>query len=107
MSLLIFSPDNLSPPLAALLDPQLRQDVANKVNQTILTNQGARMKARIKGLIRLRAWAEQKCRDTKKDIPAVLNLGLDADDHDGAMGSDQEMNGNGEASLMEGDAMVT
>ena len=109
MSLIIYSPDNLRPQLAALLNPQLRRQVANDVNEAILKSQGARREAKIKGLIRLRAWAEQKCRETKKDIPQILRLGLDSDDSDGAMGSDadQDMNGHGESIMLGDDIMVT
>lgn len=99
MALLIFAPENLTPSLAALLDPSLRQSVANRVNEAILSSQGARREARIKNLVRLRAWAEQKARDSKKPLPPVLSIGLD--DRDGQEGSEDEvMNGNGDADLM-------
>ncbi|KAI9756059.1 MAG: hypothetical protein M4579_004029 [Chaenotheca gracillima] len=77
MALLIFPPDNLAPSLAALLDPNLRKSVANSVNEAILVNQGARREARIRNIVRLRTWAEQKARDAKKDLPVKLHLGLD------------------------------
>jgi len=100
MALLIFPPDNLSPPLAALLDPNLRKTIANRVNEAILSSQGARREARIRNLVRLRTWAEQKARESKKDIPATLDLGLDPE-HDGAYGrEDSVMQGNGEAEAM-------
>ncbi|EON61020.1 hypothetical protein W97_00230 [Coniosporium apollinis CBS 100218] len=97
MALLIFPPENLAPPLKALLDPSLRQTVADRVNQAILSSQGARREAMIKNLVRLRAWAEQKAREAKKDIPSRLSLGLDSegDEHE-----DEVMNGNGEADIM-------
>ncbi|KAF2083830.1 hypothetical protein K490DRAFT_60156 [Saccharata proteae CBS 121410] len=103
MALLIFPPENLAPPLAALLDPALRQTVATQVNEAILSSQGASREAKIKQLVRLRAWAEQKARDAKKEIPPTLSLGLDSD-KDGADnddGDDDDMtNGNGDADLM-------
>jgi len=77
MALLIFPPDNLAPPLASLLDPSLRKTVANKVNEAILSSQGARREARIRDLVRLRTWAEQRAREAKKDLPATIELGLD------------------------------
>ncbi|KAI9835785.1 MAG: hypothetical protein M1837_003669 [Sclerophora amabilis] len=77
MALLIFPPDNLAPSLAALLDPNLRKSVANSVNEAILVNQGARREARIRNIVRLRTWAEQKARESKKDLPVKLYLGLD------------------------------
>lgn len=77
MALLIFPPENLTPPLAAILDPALRRSVANRVNEAILSSQGAQREARIKGLVRLRLWAEFKAREAKKDVPADLSLGFD------------------------------
>lgn len=77
MALLIFPSDDLAPPLAALLDPELRKSVANRVNEAILINQGSRREARIRKLIRLRAWAEQRARETKRDLPESLSFGLE------------------------------
>ena len=99
MALLIFPPENLAPPLAALLDPNLRQTVANRVNEAILGNQGARREARIRNLVRLRAWAEKKAREANKDIPPKLSLGLDAD-KEGHDDDDEAMTGNGGADAM-------
>lgn len=96
MALLIFPPDNLAPPLAALVDPNLRKSVANRVNEEILGSQGARREAKIRKLVRLRTWAEQKAREAKKDLPAKLELGLDSDS--GARS--QASNGMGEDSIM-------
>ncbi|KAF2143767.1 uncharacterized protein K452DRAFT_285810 [Aplosporella prunicola CBS 121167] len=98
MALLIFPPENLTPPLAALLDPSLRQAVATRVNEAILFSQGASREAKIKQLVRLRAWAEQKARAARKELPPTLNLGLDPskDEND----DDDVMNGNGEADIM-------
>jgi hypothetical protein len=75
MALLIFPPDNLAPPLAEILNPSLRKTVANKVNEAILSSQGARREARIRNLVRLRTWAEQKARETKK-IGSTVDLSL-------------------------------
>jgi len=71
------------------------------VNEAILGNQGARREARIRNLVRLRAWAEKKAREANKDIPSKLSLGLDADKegHDDD-DNDEAMNGNGEADAM-------
>ncbi len=101
MALLIFPPDNLAPPLAALLDLNLRKDVAKRVNEALLLSQGERTKAKLFDLVRLRAWSEKKARDAKKDLPERIDLGLDStsDDHD-----------NGQDSIHssgEGEAMVT
>lgn len=77
MALLVFPPDSLEPQLAALLHPDLRRSVADKVNKAILTCQSQRRDAAIRNLVRLRAWAENTARDKKKDLPARIELGLD------------------------------
>jgi len=79
MALLIFPPENLEPQLAALLHPNLRKSVADRVTKAILASQGQRRDAAIRNLVRLRAWAEETARDAKKDLPAQLSIGLDAD----------------------------
>lgn len=96
MALLIFPPENLSPNLAQLLEPDLRQEVANAVNEAILASTGARREAQLRNLVRLRSWAESKARSAGKDIPAKLPLGLDPEnEHD-----DDAMNGAGDADAM-------
>lgn len=82
LALLIFPSDNLSPALASLLDPSLRKDIATRVNEAILQSQGVRKEARLRNLVKLRAFAENKARDSKKDIPEKLDIGLVADTHD-------------------------
>lgn len=79
LSLLIFPTKNLVPSLAALLDPELRKTTANRVNEAILQSQGAHREARLRNLVRLRAWAEQKAREAKKDLPDKLDIGLNKD----------------------------
>lgn len=76
MALLCFPPQNLAPPLAELMDPALRKQVATKVNEAILDAQGVPKEAKIRRLVRLRAWAEQRIRNEKRDIPP-MDLGLD------------------------------
>ena len=79
MSLLIFLPcDKLEPQLNDLLQPTLRREVASKVNEAILASMGTRGEARIRQLVRLRLWAEAKAREAEKDLPPVLEVGLDA-----------------------------
>ena len=80
MALLVFPPDNLEPQLAALLHPDLRRVVADRVNKAILQCQAQRRDAAIRNLVRLRAWAENTARDHKKDLPARIELGLDETD---------------------------
>ncbi|KAH8602134.1 CTLH/CRA C-terminal to lish motif domain-containing protein [Bisporella sp. PMI_857] len=82
MALLIFPNDKLDPPLAALLHPDLRRSVADRVNKAILTCQNQRRDAAIRNLVRLRAWAENTARENKKDLPARLELGLDMENND-------------------------
>ncbi|KAH8818486.1 CTLH/CRA C-terminal to lish motif domain-containing protein [Hyaloscypha sp. PMI_1271] len=80
MALLVFPSDSLEPPLAALLQPGLRQSVADRVNKAILACQNQRRDAAIRSLVRLRAWAENTAREAKRDLPATIELGLDGDE---------------------------
>ena len=82
MALLVFPPDNLEPQLAALLHPDLRRSVADRVNKAILTCQNQRRDAAIRNLVRLRAWAEDYARENLKNLPAKMELGLDAENND-------------------------
>lgn len=93
MALLIFPPENLTPPLAALLDPKLRQTIATRVNEAILHNQNMQREAKIRKLIRLRAWAEQKARDAKKPLPDRLPLGLECESRLGNENEDDTIHG--------------
>lgn len=78
MALLVFPSDSLEPQLAALLQPGLRQSVADRVNKAILMSQAQRRDAAIRSLVRLRAWAEDTARANKKDVPARIEVdGLD------------------------------
>ncbi|KAL1955284.1 hypothetical protein VTO42DRAFT_8816 [Malbranchea cinnamomea] len=80
LSLLIFPSESLSSsPLAGLLDPDLRKNIANRVNEAILQSQGARRDAKLRHLVQVWAWAEQKAREAKKDIPDKLDIGLGQD----------------------------
>lgn len=79
MSLLIFSPENLSAPLNELLDPAMRKTVAAKVNEAILQRQGSVSEARLRALVKLRVWSEKMARKSKKDIPDKLDIGFDND----------------------------
>lgn len=101
LALLIFPTENLAPSLATLLHPDLRKDIATKVNEAILQTQGLRKEARLRNLVKLRAWAEQKAREAKRDIPDHLDLGLQGD----KSGTDQSQsrtsqNGNTDDALM-------
>lgn len=101
MALLIFPPDNLAPPLAALLDPALRQEVAQRVNQALLHSQGERTKATLYDLVNYRSWANQKAIEAKKEhLPERIELGFDPA-HNGHEGSQND------SSLRQADPMVT
>jgi hypothetical protein len=78
MALLLFNQSTLEPQLAALLKPDLRKTVADQVNKAILASEGQRREAAIRNLVKLRQWAEDTARANKKDIPAQLDIGLDA-----------------------------
>ena len=82
MALLIFPHDDLTPPLAALLDPALRQLVANRVNEAVLVDQGSKRDAHLRSLIRLRSWSEDLVRKAKRDIPETLGIGLDLEEEE-------------------------
>ncbi|KAL9090010.1 MAG: hypothetical protein Q9165_005540 [Trypethelium subeluteriae] len=113
MALLIFPPDALSPTLSPLLDTQLRRDVATAVNQAMLVSLGQRREARIKSLVRVRAWAEAKAREgggggAAVKLPERLSLGLDGEGKEGGVGAGAGgREGNGESREGEPDAMVT
>lgn len=100
MALLIFPPDNLAPPLAALLHPNLRKEVANKVNEALLKSQGERTQALLFDLVRLRAWSEQKAREEKKDLPERIDIGLDPPLNARETSHDSGTHSNGDAEAM-------
>lgn len=76
LALLIFPKETLTPSLTPLLHSDLRRDIFSKVNAAILQDQGARTEAMLCDFARLYAWAEQKAREAKKNIPDKLGLGL-------------------------------
>lgn len=71
MALLCFSPSNLVPQLAELMDPALRRQVANKVNEAILEAQGVMREAKIRGLVRVWGWADNAMRQEIGEVPAL------------------------------------
>ena len=94
MALLIFPPENLSGPLSGMFDPELRQTVAADVNREILKELDCAGEPKIKGLIKLRAWAERKARERKFPLPAEgLDLwGKRSDEENGHDNEDSIMN---------------
>ena len=88
MALLCFPMENLAPPLAELMDPVLRRQVAAKVNEAILEVQGVSKEAKIRRLVRLRAWAEQRMRSEPRDMLNMdLRLDVASQISDDAMGA--------------------
>ncbi|KAL4896226.1 CTLH/CRA C-terminal to lish motif domain-containing protein [Aspergillus ambiguus] len=102
LALLIFPTENLTPSLAPLLHPDLRKDIATKVNEAILQSQGARKEARLRNLVKLRTWAEQKAREAKKDIPDKLDLGL-SDGNSNSKDASNSQNGSNDTVMMNND----
>ena len=82
MALLLFSPENLEPQLAALLNPGLRRDAADHVNRAILERQSARREAAIRHLVKMRAWAENTARDKGSSLPDRIDIGLRGEEPD-------------------------
>jgi len=104
MALLIFPPNDLAPALAALLDPKLRKDVAQRVNEAILQSQGERTKSKLMELVKTRFFVEAKARQMKKEtnLPEKIDLGLDPErdereERDGEDREDSVMHENGDA----------
>lgn len=76
MALLMFPRDGLDPPLAALLSPDLRREVADNVNRAILRKQSQRREAAIRKLVQMRSWAESTARTKGMPLPERLDIGL-------------------------------
>ncbi|KAK0253887.1 hypothetical protein LTS09_011192 [Friedmanniomyces endolithicus] len=88
MALMIFPPEKMTPEFKELLDEELRRKVAVDVNKAILESRGERSEAKIRQLIKARAWAEQEAKAAKVDLPAYIPLGLDAADELGGVDGD-------------------
>lgn len=93
MVLLIFPHDNLTPELASLLRSDLRKQVADDVNKTIVRRKTQRLESAIQELARMRAWGETTARASKKDVPDRIELGLGEDGYDAAANSGAQDNG--------------
>lgn len=78
MVMLFFTPDKMPPTQQKLLSPDLREEVADKVNKAILFHHNRRRDAAIRSIVKMRAWAENVARDKKLDVPDVIDLGLNA-----------------------------
>jgi hypothetical protein len=82
MALLLIPSDAREPQLAALLEPELRREVADSVNRAILERQSRRREAAIRQLVRMRVWAENTARDKRKNLPDRLDIGLNGEEPD-------------------------
>lgn len=82
MALFLYPRNELRPEQQALLHPDLRREVADKVNMAIIMRQTKRREAAIRQLVKVRTWAEDSARSAKKDLPDRLELGLHGDDID-------------------------
>lgn len=78
MALMIFPTEKMTAEFKELLDVKLREKVATSVNRAILERRGQRSEAKIRQLVRARAWAEVQAREAKLDPPEeLLSIGLD------------------------------
>lgn len=84
MALFLYPRKELRPEQQALLHPDLRRDVADKVNKAVIFRQTKRREAAIRQLVKVRTWAEDSARSAKKDLPSRLELGLNGEDVDGS-----------------------
>lgn len=85
MALMIFPSDKMPSEFKELLDLKLRETVANCVNEAILKSKGQRPEAKIRQLVRARAWAEMQARESRVELPSVIPIGLDGPADDDAM----------------------
>lgn len=77
MALMIFPADKMPSQFAELLDLKLREKVANSVNEAILKSKDQRPEAKIRQLVRARAWAEMQARESRVELPETIPIGLD------------------------------
>lgn len=78
MALMIFDADKMIPEMKKLLDLELRETVAGEVNKTILQSKGMQPEARIRELVRARAWAEAQAKALDV-LPPNIDIGLDGE----------------------------
>jgi len=78
MLLLLFPADKPVPDkLKHILDPLLREKVAERVNEALLQRSGEPSHSRLADMVRLRLWSENKARESKIDLPDHIDIGLD------------------------------
>lgn len=78
MLLLLFPADKPIPDkLKYILMPELREEVADRVNEALLQRSGEASHSRLAEMVRLRVWSENKVRESKIDLPEHIDIGLD------------------------------
>ena len=78
MLLLLFPASQPIPnKLQYILEPELREQVAERVNKAILDSMGEPTHSKLADMVRLRVWAENKARESKIDLPEHIDIGLD------------------------------
>ena len=78
MLLLLFPAEKPIPEkLKYILEPKLREEVAERVNQALLERMGESTHPRLADMVRLRVWSENKARESKIDLPEHIDIGLD------------------------------
>ncbi|KKY35429.1 putative ran binding protein in the microtubule-organising centre [Diaporthe ampelina] len=88
MAILLYPRDSLKPEQAAIMHPNLRREVSDMVNKAILHRQTQRREAAIRHLVKIRAWAEESARSSRKNLPERIELGLNGEDSSHENGSE-------------------
>ncbi|KKA28311.1 hypothetical protein TD95_003002, partial [Thielaviopsis punctulata] len=78
MSLIVFPRSELTHELSALLDPKLRQDVANSVNKAILEYQELQGESAVRYLLKMRNWTVEKAEMSGISLDPSLELSMEA-----------------------------
>jgi len=71
MALICFPLNNLPPQLKDLIDLDFRKEVATQVNQALLETQECVKEARIRTLVKLWSWGENKLKQNKVGFPGL------------------------------------
>ncbi|KAK5165587.1 uncharacterized protein LTR77_009116 [Saxophila tyrrhenica] len=89
MALMVYTPEKMPAEFKKLLDVKLREKVASDINKAILESRGERTEAKIRSLVRARAWAETQAMEAKITVlPSPIRLDA-ANNH--ANGDDDSM----------------
>lgn len=91
MALMIFPEDKMTPEFRELLDLTLREKVASDVNRAILESRGERVEAKIRQLVRARAWAAMQAEHANVELPHSIGLDGPLDSNGRDLGRDAVM----------------